>query len=90
LQVLARHEATQEDEGDRSLGTGLQEQAPNHLKLLWSKTRVVSVKEKIWQRAMSGEVQGDERKRTTAEVSKTSNGYVRTGRLTLLQDKSRG
>jgi hypothetical protein len=30
----------------RPLGAGLQEQAPNHLKLLWSKARVVSVKEK--------------------------------------------
>jgi hypothetical protein len=50
----------------------------------------VSVKEKIWQRTISGEVQGGERKRTTDEVSKTSNGDVETGRLTLLQDKSRG
>jgi len=33
------------DEG-RPLGAGLQEQAPNHLKLLWSNARVVSVKEK--------------------------------------------
>ena len=31
---------------------------------------VVSVKEKIWERTMSGEVQGGERKRTTDEVSK--------------------
>ena len=29
-----RHEAAQEDEG-RSLGAGLQRQAPNHLKLHW-------------------------------------------------------
>ena len=28
----------------------MQEQAPNHLKLLWSNARVVSVKEKAWQR----------------------------------------
>lgn len=33
------------DEG-RPLGAGLQGQAPNHLKLLWSKARVVSVKGK--------------------------------------------
>jgi hypothetical protein len=33
------------DEG-RPLGAGLQEQAPNHLKLPWSRGRVVSVKEK--------------------------------------------
>ena len=49
----------------------------------------MSVKEKIWHRTMSGEVQGDERKQTTDEVSKTSNGDVKTGRLSLLQDKSR-
>jgi len=34
------------DEG-RPLGVGLQEQAPNHLKLLWSRAMVVSVKEKV-------------------------------------------
>jgi len=41
-------------------------------------------------KTMSGEVQGDERKRTTDEVSKTSNDDVKTGVLSLLQDKSRG
>ena len=56
------------DEG-RPLGAGLQGQAPNRLKLLWSNARVVSVKEKaLWK--VSGEVQGGERKRTTDEVSK--------------------
>ena len=88
--MKVRHEATQEDEGIRPLEAGLQEQASNHLKLLWSRARVVSVKEKIWQKTMSGEVQGDERKQTTAEVSKTSSVDVKTGRLSLLQDKSRG
>jgi hypothetical protein len=39
---------------------------------------------------VSGEVQGDERKQTTDEVSKTSTDDVETGRLSLLQDKSRG
>jgi type II secretory pathway pseudopilin PulG len=34
-----------EDEGG-PLGTGLQEEVPNHLKLLWLRARVVSVKEK--------------------------------------------
>jgi hypothetical protein len=29
------------------LGVGLQEQAPKHLKLLWSKAMVVSVEEKV-------------------------------------------
>jgi len=37
------------DEG-RSFGTGLQEQASNPLKLLWSRARVVSVKEKARRR----------------------------------------
>ena len=37
-----------EDEG-RPLGAGLQEQASNHLKLLWSKVMVVSVEEKVPQ-----------------------------------------
>ena len=34
------------DEG-RPLGTGLQEQVSNHLKLRWLRARVVSVKEKV-------------------------------------------
>jgi hypothetical protein len=58
-----------EDEGG-PLGAGLQEQASNHLKLLWSKAMVVSVEEKAWQKTVSGEDQGDERKRTIDEVSK--------------------
>jgi len=57
------------DEG-RPLGAGLQEQASNHLKLLWSKAMVVSVEEKAWQKTVSGMDQGDERKRTIDEVSK--------------------
>ncbi len=52
------------------LGAGLQEQASNHLKLLWSKAMVVSVKEKSRHRIVAGEDHGDERKRTTDEVSK--------------------
>ena len=40
---------------------------------------MVSVKEKAWQKTMSGEGQGGERKRTTDEVSKTSTGDVETG-----------
>ena len=69
-----RHEAAlaprgyTRDEG-RSLRAGLQEPASNHLELLWSNARVVSVKEKAL-RKVSGEVQGGERKRTTDEVSK--------------------
>ena len=51
-------------DGGGPLGAGLQEQASNHLKLLWSKAMVVSVKEKACQRIMSGMDQGDERERT--------------------------
>jgi hypothetical protein len=50
----------------------LQEQASNHLKLRWLNARVVSVKEKSRHRIVAGEDQGDERKRTTDEVSKSS------------------
>jgi len=51
---------------------------------------VVSVEEKGMAMTVSGEVQGDERKRTTDEVSKTSTDGVKTGVLSLFQDKSRG
>ena len=47
------------DEGG-PLGAGLQEQASNHLKLLWSRARVVSVMEKSWLRIVAGGDQGDE------------------------------
>ena len=88
LVVYLRHEAALRDEG-RSFGTGLQGQVPNHLKLLWSKARVVSVKEKSWLKTVAGRDQGDEHKRTTDEVSKTKR-RCRNWRRTLLQDKSRG
>jgi len=52
-----------EDEG-RPLGAGLQEQASNHLKLLWSKAMVVSVGEKSRPKTAAGMTQRDERKRT--------------------------
>ncbi|MFX0200428.1 MAG: hypothetical protein ACFFCW_30285, partial [Candidatus Hodarchaeota archaeon] len=52
------------DEGG-PLGAGLQEQASNRLKLLWSRARVVSVKEKSRQRIVAGMGQGDERERIT-------------------------
>ena len=58
------------DEGLWPLEAGLQEQASNHLKLLWSKATVVSVKEKSRHRIVAGEGQGAERKQTTDEVSK--------------------
>jgi len=68
------------DEG-RPLGVGLQEQASNHLKLLWSKALVVSVEEKAWQKTVSGEDQGDERKRTIDEVSKYQRWRQNWGNL---------
>jgi hypothetical protein len=40
---------------------------------------VVSVEGKGTAKTVSGEVQGDERKLTTDEVSKTSNDDVETG-----------
>ena len=52
-----------EDEGG-PLGAGLQEQASNHLKLLWSKAMVVSVEEKSRHKIAAGMTQRDERKRT--------------------------
>ena len=52
------------------LGAALQEEATNHLKLLWSKAMVVSVKEKARHKTVSGVDQGVECKRTTDEVSK--------------------
>ena len=52
------------------LEAGLQEQASNHLKLLWSKAMVVSVKEKSRLRIAAGVDHGDEYKRITDEVSK--------------------
>ena len=51
-------------------GAGLQEQAPNQLKLRWLRARMVSVRDKSWLKTVAGEVQGDEHKRTTDEVSK--------------------
>jgi hypothetical protein len=52
------------------LGVGLQEQAPNPLKLRWLRARVVSVKEKSRHKIVAGVGQGDERKQTIEEVSK--------------------
>ena len=58
---IVRHEAARKMRV-WPLGVGLQEQASKHLKLLWSKAMVVSVEEKAWQKTVSGEDQGDERK----------------------------
>ena len=57
------------DEG-RPLGTGLQEQVPNHLRRLWSKAMVVSTEGKGLGRTRSGDWQEEDRKGTTDDVSK--------------------
>ncbi len=49
------------DEG-RPLGIGLQEQIPNHLRLLWSKAMVVSTGGKGLERTRSDDRQEEERK----------------------------
>jgi hypothetical protein len=57
------------DEG-RPLGIGLQEQVPNHLRRLWSKAMVVNAEGKGLEITGSGDRQEEDRKGTTAEVSK--------------------
>src|ERR1700722_17483786 len=57
------------DEG-RPLGTGWQEQVPNHLRRLWSKAMVVSTEGKGLGRTRSGDWQEEDRKETTDDVSK--------------------
>jgi len=57
------------DEG-RPLGTGLQEQVPNHLRLLWSNAMVVSAGGKGLGRTRSGDWQEEDRKETTDDMSK--------------------
>jgi len=57
------------DEG-RPLGTGLQEQVPNHLRRLWSKAMVVSTGGKGLERTRSGGWQEEDCKGTTDDVSK--------------------
>jgi hypothetical protein len=51
---------TAQEMRDRPLGAGLQEQAPNHLKLHWLRAFVVSVEEKGMATTVSDMVQGDE------------------------------
>ena len=57
------------DEG-RPLGTGLQEQVPNHLRRLWSKAMAVSTGGKGPGRTGSGDWQEEDREGTTDHVSK--------------------
>ena len=55
---------------ERPLGTGLQEQVPNHLRRRWSKAMVVSTGGKGLGRTRSGGWQEEDRKGTTDDVSK--------------------
>jgi len=57
------------DEG-RPLGTGWQEQVPNHLRRLWSKALVVSTEGKGLGRTRSGDWQEEDRKGTADDMSK--------------------
>ena len=65
------------DEG-RPLGTGLQEQVPNHLRRLWPKATVASVGEKahvmrqVWTKKVSD-------KRTNGGVEKVRQGMSKLG-----------
>ena len=68
------------DEG-RSLGTGLQEQVPNHLRRLWSKAMVVSAGGKGLARTRSGGWQEEDRKGTTDDVSKAKGRCQNRNRL---------
>ena len=68
--ILYRERVTAQEMRVWPLEAGLQEQASNHLKLLWSKAMVVSVKEKSRLKIVAGVDHGDERKRTTDEMSK--------------------
>jgi hypothetical protein len=60
------------DEG-RPLGTGLQEQVPNHLRRLCSKGKVVNAEGKGLEFTGSGDRQEEDRKGTTVEVSKRNS-----------------
>jgi hypothetical protein len=75
------------DEG-RSLGTGLQEQVPNHLRRLWSKAMVVSTGGKGLGRTRSGDWQEEDRKGTTDDVSK-AYGRCQNRRESLLREELR-
>ena len=75
------------DEG-RPLGVGLQEQASNHLRRLWSKAMVVSTEGKGLGRTRSGGWQEEDRKGTTDDVSK-AYGRCQNRRESLLRDELR-
>jgi hypothetical protein len=69
MTVESKQPCCSTDEG-RPLGTGLQEQVPNHLQRLWSKAMVVSTEGKGLARTRSGDRQEEDCKETTMEASK--------------------
>ena len=70
---------------ERPLGTGVQAQVPNHLKLRWSKARVVSVQEKArrTRQVRVKETSGSEPLMTCRK----GRDDVKTGRKLLAQEK---
>ncbi len=75
------------DEG-RPLGIGLQEQVPNHPKLLWSRAMVVSIEEKL----LHDGSRCDSGRRTKVNHSmkcRKAKDDVKTGGWQLLRDKRR-
>jgi len=75
------------DEG-RSLGTGVQAQVPNHLKLRWSRAKVVSVQEKA-RRTRQVRVKETSASEPLMTCRKRRDG-VKTGWASLTQDKPGG
>ena len=69
MTVESKQPCCSTDEG-RPLGTGLQEQDPNHLQRLWSKAMVVSAEGKGLAETRSGDRQEEDCKETTMEASK--------------------
>jgi len=76
------------DEGG-PLGAGLQEQASNHLKLLWPKVMVVSVEEKAGRRPCQVRIKEMSESEPLMRCRNIRDG-VKTGVLAGLQDKLRG
>jgi hypothetical protein len=75
---VRRAQCFTEDEG-RPLGTGLQEQVPNHLKLRWSRARVVSVEEKAELRLCQVRVKKTNASEPLMKCRKITRTDVRTG-----------
>jgi hypothetical protein len=76
------------DEG-RPLEAGLQGQASNHLKLLWPKVMVVSVKEKAWQEPRQVRTTKTNASEPLMTCRKRRNG-VKTGGMSLTREKPEG